>query len=626
MIKQNELIIDASAKQFDVKDIDDPDIIGPVDYGLKKFKEDKGKYVTFGKGILAGSNIPGTRRMIFCGYSPLWKHFYISTMGGAAFVFNNLGVNYVSIHGCCDEYSVIELKHDGDNFIVNFYPVDVEKIWNGYNDEIGVYALQQYIYDNYGKDFKTCRIMVTGPAALKTRVGAVASAPIAGGKITPVDCWAGRGGLGSKLVQEHKIVGIIYGGDYQEPEDSPVKKKDEIDHMFEEKLHKKMIAADMEATVKYRFDPAVHSGGTLGVNYTKLKGWMFSFNYQSVNWSEEDRVEIHKKFVVDHYLKQFNEETIEKKQFKHCGEPCPAVCKKMNGIYKKDYEPYQTMGPNAGIFDQRAAEKINHYADAMGFDGIQVGMLVSWIMECILKKKFPKEDFDIDMEPHWDWKNFDVVKDSHHNADLGCQIIDRIVHNKKCGLFGQGIRNAAKEIDKRYNTDSIQLAVYNAFGEDGCMVPNQYWTPGMYSPMPIMGKYFSYYGADFMQPFDLGKKNVERMVKEFYSDNTGICRFHRGWVEKLIEELIDHLFNVDIDYYKHHFKIAQEINMSNEPVFWESERLIDLIKGYLVKMLSGDTDNAELKAWVDKFNQDKYAAAKEYWQQILDGQNEAFKG
>ena len=48
------------------------------------------------------------------------------------------------------------------------------------------------------------------------------------------------------------------------------------------------------------------------------------------------------------------EETIEKKQFKHCGEPCAAVCKKMNGIYKKDYEPYQALGPNSGIFDQRA--------------------------------------------------------------------------------------------------------------------------------------------------------------------------------------------------------------------------------------------------------------------------------
>ena len=34
----------------------------------------------------------------------------------------------------------------------------------------------------------------------------------------------------------------------------------------------------------------------------------------------------------------------------------------MNGEFKKDYEPYQTMGPLCGIFDQRAAERLNHRA------------------------------------------------------------------------------------------------------------------------------------------------------------------------------------------------------------------------------------------------------------------------
>ena len=29
------------------------------------------------------------------------------------------------------------------------------------------------------------------------------------------------------------------------------------------------------------------------------------------------------------------------------------------------------------------------------------------------------------------------------------------------------------------------------------MVPNQYWVPGMLSPMPMMGKYFVYYGVEF---------------------------------------------------------------------------------------------------------------------------------
>ena len=623
-IKQSALYIDATNKSHIISEIDDEFIIGPIDFGIKEFEKDKSSFC-FGSGVLAGSTVPGTKRMMFTAFSPLWKNFYISTMGGASFVFHKLGINYVSIKGSCDTYSIIELRKDKENLIVNFHPIDVENIWKNYKDEIGLYALQQYVFDNYSQNFNGCRILTTGPASLKTRVGAIASAPITPEGISPVDCWAGRGGLGSKLVQDHKIVAIIYGGDFIDAPDSLLKNMNEINEIFETKFHKKMIEEDTSVTTKYRYDPDLKTGGTFGVNYTKLKGWMFSFNYQSIYYTEEERIKLHNDFVLNHYLKQFNEETVEKKQFKHCGEPCAVVCKKMNGIFKKDYEPYETMGPNCGIFDQRAAEKVNHYADAMGFDGIQVGSLISWIMECIEKNKFPKEDFDINMTPQWDRNNFDIVNDSNHNSDLACQIIDRIIHNEKCELFRNGIRNAAKEIDKKYNTKTINLATFIPFSDDGCMVPNQYWVPGMFSPMPIMGKYFEYYGADYLNPYELGKKNVERFIKELYSDNTGICRFHRGWVEEIIQDLVSHLTGLEIDYFKHHKKLAQLINLENKPVFWESEKVIDIIKVYLEKILTGEPENKELSQWVEKFKTDKFSTAKEYWSEILRGINDAMK-
>jgi glyceraldehyde-3-phosphate dehydrogenase (ferredoxin) len=624
VIEQNELIIDASTKKFEVRKIKDQSILGPIDYGMNKFIEDKNNFC-FGKGILAGSKIPGTKRMMFTGLSPLWGNFYISTMGGAAYVFHHLGLNYINIKGKCDKTSVLEMKRQGTTVTVAFYPIDLEEVWSSYKGETGIYALQQYVYDTHGKDFKSCRILATGPAALKTKMGAIASAPIENGKITPVDCWAGRGGIGSKMLQQHGIAAIIYGGDFEELKDSPLNDRDEINEIFEKKFHKNMIQEDIASTIKYRYNPELHSGGTFGVNFTRLKGWMFSFNYQSIYFKEEERIDIHKRFILAHYLKQFNEETIDKKQFKNCGEPCAAVCKKMNGKFKKDYEPYEALGPNIGVFDQRAAEKINHYVDAMGFDAIQAGSLVSWIMECVSKNKFPKEDFDINMIPKWDFKNLDVVSDSKHNADMACQIIDRIINNDKCLVFRKGIRNAAKEIDAKYGTKTINLAVFNAFGKEGCMVPNQYWVPGMFSPMPIMGKYFEYYGADYLNPFELGKKNVERMIKELYSDNSGICRFHRGWVEKLVEKLINELFEENIDYYSHHKKLVQKINLNNQPIFWETERVIDIIKIYLEKVLVGEPNNKELQDLINKFNKDKVSTAKEYWQQVLDGQNEALK-
>ncbi len=52
-------------------------------------------------GLLAGSPLPGTRHMIFCGYSPQWDGFYVSALGGAMYVFHRFGVNYVWVRGRC---------------------------------------------------------------------------------------------------------------------------------------------------------------------------------------------------------------------------------------------------------------------------------------------------------------------------------------------------------------------------------------------------------------------------------------------------------------------------------------------------------------------------------------------
>jgi len=87
----------------------------------------------------------------------------------------------------------------------------------------------------------------------------------------------------------------------------------------------------------------------------------------------------------------------------------------------------------------------------------------------------------------------------------------------------------------------------------------------------------------------------------------------------------DHVYDSDIDYASHHKRLAQLINWNNKPVFWESERVIDIIKGYLEKVYSGETENMKLKAWVEKFEKDKWGAAREYWEEMLRGINDGLK-
>ena len=598
--------------------IQDENIIGPVDFGFKN--KDK---LVIGTGVLAGSIIPGTRRLMFTGPSPVWGNFYISTMGGAALIFHKTSLNYLVLEEAAPQISILKINYQDGKLLTKLEPVvDVERLWQDYKGKKGTYALQQYIYDNYGKEFKECRILSVGPASQKTVIGAILSIPLENGEFNNVDTWAGRGGMGSLLFQRYKLAGIIYGGDYSAQFD--FRNLAEINEFFEKNFHKKMMIEDMEATEKYRYNPAFNTGGTFGVNFARLKDAVIFFNWQSVYLDDAERLKVHEDFIVNHYIKQFNEEIIVPKKFKHCGEPCPAVCKKMHGEYKKDYEPYESLGPNCGIFDQRAAERTNKFADTLGFDAIQIGNTVSWLMECIVKNKFPKEDFGLKLVPKFDLQKFDVILDSDHNADCALEIMKMILSDKT-GIFRQDIRNAAKALDKKYQTDTINLAAFTAFQGNGCMAPNQYWVPGMFSPMPIMGKYFEYYGEDYLAPRELGKKNAERMVKELYNDNSGCCRFHRQWAETIIGEIICKHYGVNIDYYKHHLELCKNIYKTNQPVFWESERVVDIIFNFLLKKQLETPNNEDINKWIGKFKEDKWKAAKEYWGEIKKGVEEVFR-
>ncbi len=78
----------------------------------------------------------------------------------------------------------------------------------------------------------------------------------------------------------------------------------------------------------------------------------------------------------------------------------------MNGIYKKDYEPYQALGPLCGIFDQRAAETLAGHADMLGFDAIAAGGVLAWLMDCLDEKLLDPDDIGADMTPKWHFQDF----------------------------------------------------------------------------------------------------------------------------------------------------------------------------------------------------------------------------
>jgi glyceraldehyde-3-phosphate dehydrogenase (ferredoxin) len=618
--KLKVLMLDAATGFYRMQRYRVGDFFGPVDLGIHLAY--KHNALTIGAGLLAGSVFPGSNRLIFAGISPCWHGFYVSSMGGAALVFDNLGINMLSLIGKAPHPSLLYLnRNHGEEIEVELVPVEPGRVWD--QGRKGVYAAMEHaiklFVERYEKD---PRVLAVGPAARSTDFGAIGSAPVKKGILTHVDTWAGRGGFGSKLFQEHGLVGIIYGGTYI---DEDFRDRSVADEWFKDKFNQRMAAKDMEATTKYRYDPKFNTGGTFGVNYAAMDGDILALNYRTIYWSQEERRDLHERFILNHYLKQFNEETIQTRQQRNCGEPCAAVCKKMHGIYKKDYEPYQTMGPLCGIFDQRAAEQLNHHADRLGFDAISVGGTLAWLMDCLHDGLITPQELGVDRMPKWAMANFDAADDSMHNAELGMALLDQMTQPGGKIPLQFGARKFARRLAREKGKQVLDRFVYNAFGQ-GWMVPNQYWTPGALAPMAITGKYYMHYGRDFLPPRELGRENANRMLKELMLDTLGICRFHRAWAETLIPDILENLFGCKDAFLRSVSLTASRITSRNASVFWESERNMDMVFTFLKNKKGTDgVNDPELDHWIDFFTRDRHAAAYEFWYEMHKGIHEMLR-
>jgi glyceraldehyde-3-phosphate dehydrogenase (ferredoxin) len=112
-----------------------------------------------------------------------------------------------------------------------------------------------------------------------------------------------------------------------------------------------------------------------------------------------------------------------------------------------------------------------------------------------------------------------------------------------------------------------------------------------------------------------------------YSENSGSCRFHRKWVEDIIDEIILSHFALSFDYWETNFQLVKAIHQfqSAASVPWESERVVDIIFQYLMKWQRIGLKNAALDEWVARFQADKLQAGRDYWQEMYRGMSDAFE-
>ena len=212
------------------------------------------------------------------------------------------------------------------------------------------------------------------------------------------------------------------------------------------------------------------------------------------------------------------------------------------------------------------------------------------------------------------------------NANLGMELLDAIIERRGILNMEEGARKFARRLARDRGKKVLDSFVYVAYGRRGWMVPNQYWTPGALSPMAIMGKYYMYYGSEYLPPRKLGRINAQRFRDELIMDNLGMCRFHRLWAEEMLPEVLNSLYGVKDQYLRGLAVTASRINSRNSSVFWESERNADFVYTFLKRRrdVEGDTDK-DLCAWMERFEMDKTEAALDFWYEIHKGTHEALR-
>lgn len=612
---------------------------GPIELGLEVHEKNEcwkypplhpKNYLCFGCGPLAHTTpkLVGSARLVFVAKSPLWRGLWVSTMGGASLSLVGAGIDGVVLEEQCkDGYLIIAIREDEFKFY-KMSESELRKIFfEGYNGKLGVWAMQEFAYEkfkNMYSDNDKVRVFVCGPASLTTNFGVICSTVIQNKKFRwGADDWAGRGGLGSVMLQAHKVAAIVIGGNKSKEIDF------EFESIFEEEFGKKRVEVQMEKTEKYRYNAKLDTGGTFGVNMATLGIWLPFLNYYSSYLPREKRKEIYEKLVREHYLKQFNNEVIKTKSWTTCGESCLAVCKKVHLIKKKDYEPYTCNGPISGLFDMYSAEEVVTIADTYGFDAVEFGNVAGWILECLHRGILKKEDVGIDITPCFEPDEFlkDGIKCSYANSLIIRNLANMVVSNYGIGkLIAKGMRYACKELDKIFEhrvkekgVSFSDLAVYTPFGESGFATPAPYWVIGLFAPLPIQVLTKTYYKRDLFEPREIGRKCAQRFIAEIGMDNAGWCRFHRGWLEPIISKIFE---RAKLKYNPK--EICRRIAIYQKkcglyPVYWESKRVKELVFNYLKDFQIDFKNNEKLDEWIKKYEENFENASKEYWNEIKLG-------
>lgn len=622
--------IDLTHEKYEVKTHEG--FLGPVDLGIylhlnvyKSYEQDvfsESNVVVVGKGFFANEAVFGSHRLIFIFRSPLSGGLHVSALGGGAYRFIKTGLDGLVFEGRASKPVTVLIKGLEDGLRIEFNYLDREDlltIYRGYEGRRGVRGLAKYLLNEYSSfitQYKG-RMLLVGPASYSTRMGGICSPSI--DYVTMdvrVEDWAARGGGGSVLARAHNVFAVIFGGNIKS---NDLRSRFEfVNSLVTTQLKKPFIKSVIEGTAKYSYDLETKTGGTFGSNVVIYRDRIPSYNWNSVLSSKEVRESILKN-LEEKCLKPFNERIISTGIWRTCDEPCPVRCKKTIGSKHVDYEPLNAVGPMIGVLDFDDALEVLDLVDELGLDAIEAGNVLGWLMETVEKGLLKPEELGLDTTPTInpvEWREYH----GRRNKAIAMKLIEGLVSsdNKLLRLIAEeGLRRACKKLNELFddrvrekNVRFEDLAVYVPFGSSGYVTPNFYWSPGVLAPLPILGKYWTYYTPAFSEPEEFANVSVNRALIEYLVENAGWCRFHRSWVEKVLPELYKILLGYEGDLMKHARKYygmirEYQVRAGAENVFWESSKVLNILGSAACEF--GCTE------WCLKISADLSGGLKEWW-------------
>lgn len=505
---------------------------GAVDAGVKiHFSEyrtyavdpyDPRNALVFSAGPFAHPDVQGGNRGVVSFKSPMTGGFFVSSAGNLGRYIALTGDMAVTLVGRAESPSVVALRGDSAGTTLHIFELsDFEDVLNN------VFAFDSFLRKELQEIFGGApfRSVIAGIASKNTDFGSLVSVD----PDTGVPDFFGRGGAGSVMVRAHNVYAVVFGGDAPPSFSRP----DDFKKLAEESVGENYVQAVAKSTEKYRFSEKDGLGGTI-LNWAHLRATLPAYNWQMMYMSDADRERLWEEKVlpaVEHFRRMFRDGTIRSRT---CGEKCAAVCKKVWDSRKLDYEPITSLGAQVGVFDPEKIVELVHLADSLGFDAIEAGNVIAWVLELR-----DRGIVTLDGVPETSMKPFEV--DEERQAEAVKRILVAVARGH-LPMLSRGIRRGAELI----KPEARELGVYVPFESGGELVPPQYWVPGFLIPLPLHGKFMTYYGSEWLPPFELGVKAWNRLHAELMIENAGLCRFHRKWAEAVIPAAYEKFYGINV--------------------------------------------------------------------------------